>query len=197
MTVPAHLDGLLDLLAEALLRRIEGRSPNPELLQTSSGTPGVGERGAPVAQIQARGRLLMGSELHRDDSHTVLVRRSRHQVRRTAAGLTIAGVIDVDGFKAVLIDALVDRIATYPSQRAASRAWNVAQPTVNTIANRHTQRLTLKQLCNIAWKSGGIILLAVSYPKSSSARRSSRRRFAAPSGSANLEVDGKRKGETS
>jgi hypothetical protein len=81
-----------------------------------------------------------------------------------AAGLTPVGVVDVEGFKAVLIDALIDRIATYPSQSAAARAWSVAQPTVNAIANRHAYRLTLKQLCKIAWKSGAFMRLGISYP---------------------------------
>lgn len=72
-------------------------------------------------------------------------------------------VTDEDMFKAQLVFVLGERIKTFRSQRAAAKAWNVAQATVNVIARQHTDNLTLKQLCNIVWKSGGMIQLGVSY----------------------------------
>jgi predicted XRE-type DNA-binding protein len=72
-------------------------------------------------------------------------------------------VVDEELFKSRLIDALAERVKTYPSQRAASKAWGVAQPTVNAIANGHVETLTLRQLCNIVWKSGATIQLGLSY----------------------------------
>lgn len=72
-------------------------------------------------------------------------------------------VTDEEMFKAQLVFVLAERIKTFESQRKAAKAWKVAQPTVNTIAKGHVGDLTLKQLCNIVWKSGGMMQLGVSY----------------------------------
>lgn len=86
--------------------------------------------------------------------------------RRLKVGMSKHDPIDVtdeEMFKAQLVSVLGQRIKTFPSQRQAAKAWAMAQSTVNVIAKGHVGDLTLKQLCNVVWKSGGMIQLGVSY----------------------------------
>lgn len=80
-----------------------------------------------------------------------------------ATAFPVKDVVDETTFKDRLIGILAERIAQFPSQREASRKWKVAYPTINAIANGHTDALTFKQLCNIVWKSGATIQLGISY----------------------------------
>lgn len=73
------------------------------------------------------------------------------------------GVRDEHHMKVVLVRALQRRAKDYASQRACAAAWGTRQPTVNYIVNARMERLTLKQLLGIAWKSGATINIGLNY----------------------------------
>lgn len=75
----------------------------------------------------------------------------------------INGVKDEHHLKVILVRALQRRVKQHESQRQCARAWGVKQPTVNYIVNSKMERLTVKQLLGIAWKSGATINIGLSY----------------------------------
>lgn len=73
------------------------------------------------------------------------------------------GVRDEHHMKVVLVRALQGRAKQHESQRACAKAWGTRQPTVNYIVNARMERLTIKQLLGIAWKSGATINIGLNY----------------------------------
>lgn len=73
------------------------------------------------------------------------------------------GVRDEDQLKAMLVQALQSRAKKYDSQYQCARAWGIQQPTVNYIVNAKMNRLTIRQLLGIAWKSGATIGIDLNY----------------------------------
>ncbi len=68
-----------------------------------------------------------------------------------------------DQLKAVLVNELQQRAAMHESQHKCAAAWGIRQPTVNYIVNARMERLTIKQLLGIAWKSGATISIGLNY----------------------------------
>ena len=68
-----------------------------------------------------------------------------------------------DELKQILVECLQDRAKAYTSQHKCAAAWGIAQPTVNYIVNAKMDRLTIRQLLGIAWKSGATISIGLSY----------------------------------
>ena len=74
-----------------------------------------------------------------------------------------ANIRDEDELKRVLVRELQVEAARHESQHKCAAAWGIRQPTVNYIVNSRMQRLTIKQLLGIAWKSGATINIDLSY----------------------------------
>lgn len=68
-----------------------------------------------------------------------------------------------DELKHVLVSKLKAEAARHKSQHKCAAAWGIRQPTVNYIVNSKMERLTIKQLLGIAWKSGATISIGLSY----------------------------------
>ena len=75
----------------------------------------------------------------------------------------MAKVRTEEHLKKVLVRELRKRAAEYESQYKCAVAWGIRQPTVNYIVNRRMDRLTVKQLLVIAWKSGATINIELNY----------------------------------
>ena len=73
------------------------------------------------------------------------------------------GVRDEHHLKVVIVRALQGRASEHESQHKCAKAWGIPQPTVNYIVNAKMERLTIKQLLGIAWKSGATINIGLSY----------------------------------
>lgn len=74
-----------------------------------------------------------------------------------------ANVRDEHHLKRVIVRELQTEAARHDSQHKCARAWGIPQPTVNYIVNAKMERLTVKQLLGIAWKSGATINIGLSY----------------------------------
>ncbi len=63
----------------------------------------------------------------------------------------------------MLVTCLQTQVKQHKSQHKCAAAWGIRQPTVNYIVNARMERLTVKQLLGIAWKSGAAINISLSY----------------------------------
>ena len=70
---------------------------------------------------------------------------------------------DEDTLMNLLVRELQEQVKHYDSQHKCAKVWGIQQPTVNYIVNARMDRLTLKQLLGIAWKSGATINIGLSY----------------------------------
>ena len=76
---------------------------------------------------------------------------------------TFREIKDEESLKGALVSALQSRAKLYDSQHKCAHAWGIRQPTVNYIVNAKMERLTIKQLLGIAWKSGADITIGLNY----------------------------------
>lgn len=76
---------------------------------------------------------------------------------------TFRGIKDETALKGALVCALQSRAKLYDSQHKCADAWGIRQPTVNYIVNAKMERLTIKQLLGIVWKSGADIAIDLNY----------------------------------
>lgn len=74
-----------------------------------------------------------------------------------------SGIRDEHHLKVVLVRELQSRVKQHASQYKCAEAWGIRQPTVNYIVNGKMDRLTIKQLLGIVWKSGATISISLSY----------------------------------
>ncbi len=72
-------------------------------------------------------------------------------------------IVNEDELKQILVEFLQGRAAEHTSQHKCAAAWGIAQPTVNYIVNAKMDRLTIRQLLGIAWKSGATISIGLSF----------------------------------
>ncbi len=77
--------------------------------------------------------------------------------------LPLVDIDSEDELKELLVKFLQGRAAEHTSQHKCAKAWGIAQPTVNYIVNAKMDRLTIRQLLGIAWKSGATIIIGLSY----------------------------------
>lgn len=72
-------------------------------------------------------------------------------------------VRDEHDLKDALVRGLQSRVKEHESQHKCAKAWGVTQPVINYIVNARMDRLTVKQLLGIAWKSGAAISIGLNY----------------------------------
>lgn len=68
-----------------------------------------------------------------------------------------------DELKQILVECLQSRARDHASQHKCAKAWGIAQPTVNYIVNSKMDRLTIRQLLGIVWKSGATISIGLNF----------------------------------
>ena len=81
----------------------------------------------------------------------------------TATVQVMHPIQDENTMKDFLVRALQEQVKHYDSQHKCAKVWGIQQPTVIYIVNARMERLTIKQLLGIAWKSGATINIGLSY----------------------------------